>query len=347
MIEIAVLMSMLQITRIVGPFSWGWLSDYLSNRIGIIRFCACIAAIIFLMIFVLQSYAAFFVWMFLLHTILSSLMPLGESATVHALFKDHSFDKRYGRLRLWGSIGFIAMVLFAGELFQRKGIELYPIVGAVILILLALLTFRLHEPKMERRKMVKGELLLVLFNPDVRWFLLSGFFMIFAHAALYVFYSLYLADLGYDKFQIGLFWALGVAAEVIFFYFQSKVLSRLDAEVILQIAFGIGVFRFILIAFSPLTWVLILAQLMHAGTFAAHHSAATKLLQRWFTGPLQARGQALMATVSYGLGGTLGGLVAGWLWDTTQPRNVFVMAALACGLAGMAIQKLRPLHHSA
>jgi PPP family 3-phenylpropionic acid transporter len=274
-------------------------------------------------------------------------MPLGESATVHALFKDNSFDKRYGRLRLWGSIGFIAMVLFAGELFQRKGIELYPIVGAVILTFLALVTFRLHEPKMERRKMVKGELLIVLFNPDVRWFLLSGFFMIFAHAALYVFYSLYLADLGYDKFQIGLFWALGVGAEVIFFYFQSKVLSRLDAEVVLQIAFGIGVFRFILIAFFPVTWVLILAQLMHAGTFGAHHSAATKLLQRWFTGPLQARGQALMATVSYGLGGTLGGLVAGWLWDATQPRNVFVMSALACGLAGMAIGKLRPRRYPA
>jgi PPP family 3-phenylpropionic acid transporter len=341
-IEIAVLMSMLQITRIVGPFSWGWLSDYLSNRISIIRLCACLAAVTFLSIFFLNSYVAFFIWMFVLHTILSSLMPLGESATVHALFKDNSFDKRYGRLRLWGSIGFIAMVLFAGELFQRKGIELYPIVGAVILIFLALVTFRLHEPKMERRKMVKGELLIVLLNPDVRWFLLSGFFMIFAHAALYVFYSLYLADLGYDEFQIGLFWALGVAAEVIFFYFQSRVLSRLDAEVVLQIAFGMGVFRFILMAFFPLTWVLILAQLMHAGTFGAHHSAATKLLQRWFTGPLQARGQALMATVSYGLGGTLGGLLAGWLWDATQPRNVFVMAALACGLGGMAIGKLRP-----
>ena len=344
-IEIAVLMSMLQITRIVGPFSWGWLSDYLSDRIGIIRFCACLAAVTFLSIFFLNSYIAFFIWMFVLHTILSSLMPLGESATVHALFKDNSFDKRYGRLRLWGSIGFIAMVLFAGELFQRKGIELYPIVGTVILTFLALVTFRLHEPKMERRKMVKGELLIVLFNPDVRWFLLSGFFMIFAHAALYVFYSLYLADLGYDKFQIGLFWALGVAAEVIFFYFQSKVLSRLDPEIVLQIAFGMGVFRFILMAFFPLTWVLILAQLMHAGTFGAHHSAATKLLQRWFTGPLQARGQALMATVSYGLGGTLGGLMAGWLWDATQPRNVFVMAALACGLGGMAIGKLRPNHN--
>ena len=341
-IEIAVLMSMLQITRIVGPFSWGWLSDYLSNRVGIIRFCACLAALVFVCIFFLNSYMAFFVWMFVLHTILSSLMPLGESATVHALFKDNSFDKRYGRLRLWGSIGFIAMVLVTGELFQRKGIELYPIVGMIVLSLLALITFLLHEPKMERRKMVKGELLVVLFNPDVRWFLLSGFFMIFAHAALYVFYSLYLSNLGYNKFQIGLFWALGVFAEVIFFYFQSKVLSRLDAEVVLQASFGVGVVRFALIALYPLTPVLIFAQILHAGTFAAHHSAATKLLQRWFTGPLQARGQALMATISYGLGGTLGGLCAGWIWDAFQPRDVFVMSALACGLAGMAIQKLRP-----
>ena len=341
-IEIAVLMSMLQITRIVGPFSWGWLSDYLSNRVGVIRFCACLAALVFVCIFFLNSYMAFFVWMFVLHTILSSLMPLGESATVHALFKDNSFDKRYGRLRLWGSIGFIAMVLVAGELFQRKGIEIYPIIGMIVLSLLALITFLLHEPKMERRKMVKGELLVVLFNPDVRWFLLSGFFMIFAHAALYVFYSLYLSNLGYNKFQIGLFWALGVFAEVIFFYFQSKVLSRLDAEVVLQASFGVGVVRFALIALYPLTPVLIFAQILHAGTFAAHHSAATKLLQRWFTGPLQARGQALMATISYGLGGTLGGLCAGWIWDAFQPRDVFVMSALACGLAGMAIQKLRP-----
>jgi PPP family 3-phenylpropionic acid transporter len=341
-IEISVLMSMLQITRIVGPFSWGWLSDYLSNRVGIIRFCAFLAALVFVCIFYLHTYIAFFVWMFVLHTILSSLMPLGESATVHALFKDNSFDKRYGRLRLWGSVGFIAMVLVAGELFQRKGVELYPYVGMIVLTLLAFITLLLHEPKMERRKMVKGELLVVLFNPDVRWFLLSGFFMIFAHAALYVFYSLYLSNLGYNKFQIGLFWALGVLAEVIFFYFQSKVLSRLDAEVVLQASFGVGVVRFALIALYPITPVLIFAQILHAGTFAAHHSAATKLLQRWFTGPLQARGQALLATISYGLGGTLGGLCAGWIWDAFQPRDVFVMSSLACGLAGMAIQKLRP-----
>ena len=169
-IEIAALMSMLQITRIIGPFSWGWLSDFLSNRIGIIRFCACFASLIFIIIFYLQSYLGFFVWMFILHTVLSSLMPLGEAATAHALFKDNSFDQRYGRLRLWGSIGFISMVLVAGELFQRKGIELFPWVGAVVLFILAINTWNLHEPKMDRRKMVKGELLAVLLKYlKIKW----------------------------------------------------------------------------------------------------------------------------------------------------------------------------------
>ena len=34
-IQISLLMSMLQITRIMGPFAWGWLADFRQDRIGI------------------------------------------------------------------------------------------------------------------------------------------------------------------------------------------------------------------------------------------------------------------------------------------------------------------------
>jgi PPP family 3-phenylpropionic acid transporter len=176
----------------------------------------------------------------------------------------------------------------------------------------------------------------------VRWFLLSAFAMIFGHAALYVFYSLYLLDLGYNKFQIGLFWTLGVLAEVIFFYFQSKVLARYSPIAMLQMTFVVGVIRFVLIGYFASTSFLIVAQLMHAVTFAMHHSASTKLIQTWFTGPLQARGQALFTTVAYGFGGTLGGLCAGWIWDQLGPNQVFGMAAVACALAGLAIYQVKP-----
>ena len=336
-LEIASLMSMMQITRILGPFSWGWLADFFGERIGIMRFCAALAALVFLFIFLLPNYFAFLVWMFVVHTILSALMPLGESATIQALHRDNSFDQRYGRLRLWGSIGFIAMGLFAGELFQQRGIELFPWVGATVLFALALNTWFLYEPKLVRHQMQKGELLEVLKQRPVQWFLASAFWMIFGHAALYVFYSLYLFDLGYNKFQIGLFWTLGVAAEVIFFYYQSQFLSRFKPKQILQWSFALGVVRFLLIAYVALTPVLVFAQLLHGATFGAHHSATTKLSQRWFSGPLQARGQALIIMIAYGFGGSLGGLCAGWVWEVLGPNQVFAMASLACLLALMAI----------
>ena len=341
-IEIAALMSMLQVTRILGPFSWGWLSDYLSNRVGIMRFCACLAALFFIGIFYLENYIPFLVWMFILHTILSSMIPLGEAATVHALYKDDSFDHRYGRLRLWGSIGFISMVLLAGEVFQWRGIEVFPWLGLGVLIILATDTFLLREPKIERRPFARGELRSVLKRPEVRWFFVSAFAMIFGHAALYVFYSLYLANLGYSKSQIGFFWTLGVGAEVFFFYFQSKVMSRYSPQAVLQATFMIGVIRFVLIGYFASTTLLILAQIMHAATFAAHHSASTKLIQTWFAGPLQARGQALFTTIAYGFGGTLGGLCAGWIWDSLGPHQVFGMAAVACAVAGLAITQSKP-----
>ena len=54
--------------------------------------------------------------------------------------------------------------------------------------------------------------------------------------------------------------------------------------------------------------VLVAAQLLHAATFAAHHSASIMAMQRWFSGALQARGQALFISIAYGAGGTVGGL---------------------------------------
>lgn len=347
-LEIAALMSMLQVTRILGPFSWGWLSDYLSNRVGIMRFCGVLACLTFLAIFYLHDYIPFLIWMFVLHTILSSMVPLGEAATVHALFKDNSFDHRYGRVRLWGSIGFISMVLIAGEVFHWRGIQILPWLGVAVLFLLMINTFLLREPKIERRPLVRGELRSVLKRVEVRWFLVSAFAMIFGHAALYVFYSLYLMGLGYNKFQIGLFWTLGVFAEVIFFYFQSKVMARYSPTAVLQMTCVVGAIRFVLIGYFANTSLLIAAQIMHAASFAAHHSASTKLIQTWFAGALQARGQALFTTVAYGFGGTLGGLCAGVIWDQLGPNQVFGMAAIACAVAGLAIYQIKPsktLHH--
>ena len=99
---------------------------------------------------------------------------------------------------------------------------------------------------------------------------------------------------------------------------------------------AIGVLRFLMIGFGAQSLVLLLiAQVLHAATFGVHHSASVVTLQRWFSGALQARGQALFISISYGLGGSLGGLLLSACWDTFGAQLVYLIAA-AMSLAGLA-----------
>lgn len=339
-LQIAVLMSMLQITRIIGPFAWGWLADHRQDRIGIMRVTSAISALIFTGIFFFDTFPALLIWMFVLNTFSSSLTPLGEAATLHALNQQNAFESHYGKLRLWGSIGFMAAVMLGGYCFERFGIQTLPWFGLVALLLVTLLAWRLWEPPIEGHELKRGQLRAVLKQPGVGWFFSSTFWMVFAHASLYVFYSLYLEKLGYDKSWIGIFWMIGVGAEVLFFYFQKTVYERFAPRKILIITFMIGIFRFAMIAYLPFFWPLLLGQILHAFTFAAHHSASIRFMQDWFKGATQARGQALYTTISYGLGGTIGGLCAGWVWENLGPDHAFGISAVACLLGYLSIRRV-------
>ena len=93
--------------------------------------------------------------------------------------------------------------------------------------------------------------------------------------------------------------------------------------------FVLAAVRFFMIGFGAESLLLLLiAQVLHAATFGAHHSASILTLQYWFQGPLQARGQALFISVSYGLGGTIGGLFLSIVWDKFGPQTVYSLAAL-------------------
>jgi PPP family 3-phenylpropionic acid transporter len=180
--------------------------------------------------------------------------------------------------------------------------------------------------------------LALLRRREVAAFFASTFLMIAAHASLYVFYSLYLARIGYSKTVIGWMWSLGVIAEIVFFYYQAPVFKRFGVRKLMLAALLLAGLRFAMIGlFAQSLIALLIAQILHAATFAAHHSASVATMQRWFAGPLQARGQALYNSISYGLGGSLGGLILSYFWDSFGPETVYwVAAAFALGAAACA-----------
>ena len=332
--QIGVLMSMIQVLRIVGPNVWGYVADHYDRRVLVLRLAGFAALAGFSGFFFGATFAHFMLAMVVLNLFTSGLAPICEALMLSEMRGDLTY---YGRIRMWGSIGFIISVTLAAYALEHYGIESLTWVAAALLVCTIAAAFRLRDVPRRRHEDPPLPLLTLLRRREVIAFFTSTALMVSAHASLYTFYSLYLERSGYSKTVIGAMWSLGVTAEVLLFYFQSSLFRRWGAMRMMYLALAVAVLRFLMIGFgSHILWLLIAAQVMHAATFALHHSSSVATLQRWFAGPLQARGQALYMSISYGIGGSLGGLFLAQWWERAGPESVYYVAAVLSALSALA-----------
>lgn len=343
--QIGILMSLMQVMRIFGPNLWGWVADRHQQRVRVLRITAAAAVATFAGIFFGQTFAQLFFVMVIFNLFTSAQGPLSEALMLSEMRGDMT---HYGRLRLWGSVGFILTVTVAGPLLDSLGIRFMPWIALALLTLVLVSSLRMHETPDGDSHLRAASVMSLLKRREVVAFFCSTFLMIAAHASLYVFYSLYLAQIGYSNTVIGLMWSLGVVVEIVFFFYQAPLFRRFGVQKLMIASLLIAVARFLLIGLGAQSLlILLIAQVMHAATFGVHHSASVATLQRWFSGPLQARGQALFTSISYGLGGTVGGLVLGGFWDKFGSQTVYLMAALfsLAGAAAAALSYRWQPHH--
>jgi PPP family 3-phenylpropionic acid transporter len=332
--EIGILMSLMQITRIFGPTLWGWVADHSERRARVLRITAFAALTTFVGLFFGSTFMQFFVVMVLLNGCTSAQAPLSEALMLSEMHGDLT---HYGRLRLWGSVGFIVAVTAGGKLLDQIGVAHMPWLAWGLLTLVLIASLRLRESPHAQEHREHPSVMKLLMRREVISFFSSTMMMVAAHSALYVFYSLYLAQIGYSKTVIGLMWSLGVIAEIVFFYFQAPIFRRFGVKPLMLISIALAVARFAVIGAFPQSLALLLfAQVLHAATFAAHHSSSVLTMQRWFSGPLQASGQALYFSISYGVGGSLGGMLLSMFWRDTDGHAVFYAAAIMAAIGFFA-----------
>ena len=343
-VEIGLVLAMAQGMRVVGPNLWGWLADRSDHRLAILRWTALAACLSFAPLFLGGGFAHVFVVMLAVNLFLTAQIPLGEAITADHLRADGRTASHYGRLRAWGSVGFIVFVLGAGPLYDRAGIETLPTVALALLAASVAAALLVRDRPHAAAAAVRVSVRARLAEPRVRWFFASVAAMIFAHGALYTYFSLYLAQLGYSKTAIGAFWVTGVVLEIVFFFTQGAFLRRFGAFPLLSASFLLAALRFGMIATVADVWLLlVVAQVLHAATFAVHHSASIITVQQWFPGAAASRGQALYISIGYGVGGTAGSLVAAWLWSAAGPAAAFWSSSAAALVGWWAVQRARSL----
>ncbi len=339
---IGTLASLQSWTRVLAPYAWSWWGDHSGRRVELIRLAAFGALLAALGLFGVRAAVPVAVVVALLFLANSGVVPLYEALLSQHLNTATGIDPaRYGRVRMWGSVGFIVSVTGFGALLEAAGIDVFPWFVAAMNALLLAAALRLPATRSEA---VHDEpappVLPLLRQPAVAWFFASVFFTVLAHTSLYAFFSLYLVSLGYGKTAVGAFWAISVVVEIAFFWFQGRFFHWLSPVGWLKLVAAVTTLRFVAVAAGgAVPAVLVLAQAAHAVTFAGHHAACIALVHRHFPDRLRGRGQALYTTLGYGLSGVIGGVGGGWLIEGLGYPAVFWAAALAGVLAWGCAQR--------
>ena len=339
--QIGLLYSIPQVMRIFGPSAWGHLADASGRPHTILRIAAVSSLIAFLGMYLDGGAAgaghvtATFGWLFAVlvavHFFTSAQMPLVEAITL-----DHVRERPgdYGRIRVWGSVGFIVAVLGLGYALDVLPVVWVMHVTVALLALVAVVSFLIPAPARHVHEGVQVSLRAQLKTRPVQVFLAASLLNAFAHAALYTFFSIYLAQLGYSKSVIGWMWSLGVLIEIGVFQFMPQLMRRFSLESLFFSTFVVCALRFALIAWAAQWWwALVFAQLLHAFTFAIYHASAVGLARKHFGAANQTRGQAIYISVSFGIGGFAGAMVSGLVWDWIGPSWTYTLSASA-GLLG-------------
>ncbi len=335
------LASLQSTTRLFSPYMWGWLADHSGQRGKLLRLAVGLALACSLGLLVSPHHGWVTAVVVALFICTAAVIPISEASLAQLVSHgDGALDtRRYGRVRVWGSVGFVLVVSTSGFALEWLGVGWFP--GLVIAILgLLMVAVRLLPAASEAAhtaQTAKGALA-VLRQPVVAWFFGGVFLTVLAHTSLYTFFSLYLDSLGYSKGTVGLLWAVGVGLEIGWFWFQSRWLHALPTHGWLLLAALVSALRFAAVAaFGQVGWVLLLTQCVHPLTFAAQHTACIAVVSRHFPGRLRGRGQALYAVLGYGASGVLGGVAGGALSDAFGFAAVFwatsaaaVLSALCC-----------------
>ena len=382
--QLSVLMSLWYASRALAPNLWNIGVARSAKPIQWLRHGALatlLATLCFLphwpfwgMVLVMLVFASFY----------NALMPQYEALTLAHLRGE---TESYSSIRLYGSIGFLLVVLGYGALFREIGAG-YLIVAMLPLVALLVWASYLseyppgeqsriniaqskntssldvstsHEGANTPRQSEQSRLNLAqskntssldvsisqsstlsrALQPSIIALLFVGFCNQIAHGPLYVYFSIFLLRHGFDEFQVGALWSLGVACEIVAFTLMRRVLLRVATRPLVAFCLIAGAARWAATGIWPDSgWVIALAQMAHAVTFAALHAAFMQIIVRDVSTRDLGFTQALFYSVASGLGGVASALIAGVLWETLGDQACFYAAAGFSLLALVAVPYL-------
>jgi len=286
------------------------------------------AIVAFCGFYLIDNVYAIFLLVILTNFIFSPLMALGETIGAK-LVRYNNMD--YGKVRLWGSIGFMlssALTGFLVEEFDHKVILLSIIVGLGILFLLTITPAKnMPEGETAVSKSSSG-ILTILKRPTFWPFLAITSLLQGAHAAYYGFGAVYWQDIGISETYIGYFWSVGVVGEIFFLAFGKRFFGNVSIAMMFAIAAAGSVIRWSTLGYAVDIAPIMLSQLLHGVTFGVAHMASMRYMAERVAEEDAVATQAIYAALPFSLAIAMLTFVSGLFYPIVK-EDIFIYMALA------------------
>jgi MFS transporter, PPP family, 3-phenylpropionic acid transporter len=311
------------------PFLWGALADARRQRNGIFLLNTWATPLALCLLLSAQRYLLIFLAILLFAIFRSPLIALLNAFALQ-YGKEREID--YGRLRVWGSLGYILAAIVLGRLIDLHSprIALYGALGG---FLLCGLTWGKGFPWKGGQVGFKREFAQIWRERRLLVFLLVGLLTWMSWAAYSNFFTIHLEELGISKGFAGWAWALGVVSEVVVMFGWGRIASRFRPRDLLTFALLFIAVRWFLFSLARGAAAILAIQLLHGVTFATFYLSSMVILDGMVPPGLRATGQGMYSALTFGLGSFLGGVISGLLFDQWGMAVLFRLSSLMALLA--------------
>jgi len=304
-IEVGVIYSAAPFMRFLLPFVF-WHFIELSH--SVYKISLAITLLTTLLFYItIDSFTLYLIANLIFGASMGVALPFVEIIALRVISKE-----RYGKVRLWGSVGFTLIALWLGQTLSspREGL-LYLSAMALATLLFGYLVIR-YDTEIESNQGVKEQ------NRDFSlmryWaFWLSAFLLQVSFGGFYNFFTIYETANGISLETTSYLWSFGVLCEIVLFYYQGPLLKR-NLLTLLKLTITSAIIRWALLYLYPdsLT-VAYLSQSLHAFSFALYYTVVISYVYSLYTQKRLA--QQFLLGLSFGLGGSVGAVLAGWVYE--------------------------------
>ena len=349
--RVGLVMAMVPIGAMLTQTLWGQLSDLTGSRRFTLALACLGTAVTWTALGLPRTFGSALLATFLAAAFFPTVPPMASAV---ALATVGSGPRGFGVVRMWGTIGYLVMVvLFPPLLSELRTLDvppwwpwqglgwMFPAAG-VLALCAAGATFFLPQSEALTVRAERGDVLRLLRQTPIQRFL---FFVFASHLVMQgpiQLFPLWVKARGGDAETISHLWIFMLLLEIPLIGLSGVTLKRFGARGLLRIGLFAEAVRWTTCSFVQDLTVIHGVQMLHGVGVAGVFVGAVLYLEEIVPERLRSTGQTLISTAGFGAGSILSTVLVGYLFDLAGPDVPYRLAGFAAFVLALSTRRLLP-----